>query len=335
MKAKIGIVGSGNIGWALKQLLNDDYDIKQGDITDGFDASDITQVKEFLQGVDAVISAGPFALNKNIAQVAAEESIGYFDLTEDVDTTDFIKSLKSESILMPQCGLAPGAINICAAGMMGEFDEVKEVLMRVGALPRFTTNEMSYYLSWSTNGLINEYCNEADAIYEGKPVKVMPLEGSEKLVIEGESFEAFNTSGGCATMCETYANKVENLTYKTIRYPGHLNHMRFLFNDLHLKKNKDILEKLFDKEVPRTKNDVIIFFVKVIGLIDGVLQEKTYLRKIYGNEKFSAIQLTTASGACSALKMHLDGKISSKGFIKQESLSWNDFIDNKFGNVYK
>ena len=334
MKAKIGIVGSGNIGWALKQLLKDDYDIKQGDITDGFDAGDIKQVKAFLQGLDAVISAGPFAVNKNIAQVAAEESIGYFDLTEDVETTEYIRNLKSESILMPQCGLAPGAINICAAGMMEEFDSVNEVLMRVGALPRFTTNEMSYYLSWSTNGLINEYCNEADAIYEGKAVKLMPLEGAEKLVIEGESFEAFNTSGGCATMCETYADKVENLTYKTIRYPGHLNHMKFLFNDLHLKKNKDVLEKLFDKEVPRTKNDVIIFFVKVIGLVDDVLQEKTYLRKIYGNEKFSAIQLTTASGACSVLKMFLDGKLESKGFTKQESLSWKDFLDNKFGEVY-
>ena len=334
MKAKIGIVGSGNIGWALKQLLKEDYDIKQGDITDGFDASDIKQVKIFLNGLDAVISAGPFAVNKNIAQVAAEESIGYFDLTEDVETTEFIRNLKSQSILMPQCGLAPGAINICAAGMMEEFDSVNEVLMRVGALPRFTTNEMSYYLSWSTNGLINEYCNEADAIYEGKAVKLMPLEGSEKLVIEGESFEAFNTSGGCATMCETYADKVENLTYKTIRYPGHLNHMKFLFNDLHLKKNKDILEKLFDKEVPRTKNDVIIFFVKVIGFIDGVLQEKTYLRKIYGNEKLSAIQLTTASGACSVVKMFLDNKLSSKGFTKQESISWREFLDNKFGEVY-
>ena len=334
MKAKIGIVGSGNIGWALKQLLKEDYDIKQGDITDGFDASDIKQVKTFLLGLDAVISAGPFAVNKNIAQIAAEESIGYFDLTEDVETTEYIRNLESESILMPQCGLAPGAINICASGMMEEFDSVNEVLMRVGALPRFTTNEMSYYLSWSTNGLINEYCNEADAIYEGKAVKLMPLEGAEKLVIEGESFEAFNTSGGCATMCETYADKVENLTYKTIRYPGHLNHMKFLFNDLHLKKNKDILEKLFDKEVPRTKNDVIIFFVKVIGLIDGVLQEKTYLRKIYGNEKFSAIQLTTASGVCSVLKIFLDGKLNSKGFTKQESLSWKDFLDNKFVEVY-
>ena len=333
MKAKVGIVGSGNIGWALKQLLKEDYDIKQGDITDGFDASDIKQVKTFLLGLDAVISAGPFAVNKNIAQIAAEESIGYFDLTEDVETTEYIRNLESESILMPQCGLAPGAINICASGMMEEFDSVNEVLMRVGALPRFTTNEMSYYLSWSTNGLINEYCNEADAIYEGKAVKLMPLEGAEKLVIEGESFEAFNTSGGCATMCETYADKVENLTYKTIRYPGHLNHMKFLFNDLHLKKNKDILEKLFDKEVPRTKNDVIIFFVKVIGLIDGVLQEKTYLRKIYGNEKFSAIQLTTASGVCSVIKIFLDGKLNSKGFTKQESLSWKDFLDNKFGEV--
>ena len=334
MKAKIAIVGSGNIGWALRQLLENDYDLKQGDIADGFDALDIDQVKDFLKGNDAVISAGPFKVNKNIAKVAADFGIAYFDLTEDVETTEYIKTLESKSILMPQCGLAPGAINICAAGMMKEFDKVNEVLMRVGALPRFTTNEMSYYLSWSTNGLINEYCNEADAIYEGKPVKVMPLEGIEKIVIEGESFEAFNTSGGCATMCETYEDEVENLTYKTIRYPGHVSHMKFLFNDLHLKKNKEILEKLFDKEVPRTKNDVIIFFVKVIGVIDGVLQEKTYLRKIYGDEKLSAIQLTTASGVCSALKMYLDGKITNQGFTKQESLLWDDFLNNNFGKVY-
>ena len=334
MKTKIAIVGSGNIGWALKQLLKKDFEINQGDIEDGFDALDISQVKDFLKGNDAVISAGPFKVNKNIAKIAAEQGIAYFDLTEDVETTDFIKNLNSKNILMPQCGLAPGAINICAASMMKDFDSVNEVLMRVGALPRFTTNEMSYYLSWSTNGLINEYCNEADAIYEGKSVKLMPLEGIEKIVIEGESFEAFNTSGGCATMCETYENQVENLSYKTIRYPGHVNHMKFLFNDLHLKKNRDVLEKLFDKEVPRTKNDVIIFFVKVIGLIDGVLQEKTYLRKIYGDNKFSAIQLTTASGACSVLKMFLDKKISGKGFVKQESISWNDFVENKFGQVY-
>ena len=334
MKPKVAIIGKGNIGWSIKQLLREDYEIKHGDITEGLDAREISQVKGFLKDMDAVISAGPFAINKNIATVAAEMGIGYFDLTEDVETTEFIRTLNSKSVMMPQCGLAPGAINICAAGMMEKFDKVSEVMMRVGALPRFTNNEMSYYLSWSTNGLINEYCNDADAIHEGKCIKVLPLEGAEKLMIEGEAYEAFNTSGGCATMCETYENKVDNLSYKTIRYPGHLNHMKFLFNDLHLKKNKEILEKLFDKEVPRTTNDVIVFFVKVIGEIDGILQEKTYQKKIYGDERFSAIQRTTASGVCSVLDMFINRKISSNGFIKQESISWEDFIDNKFGEVY-
>ncbi|MBT6355640.1 MAG: saccharopine dehydrogenase, partial [Nitrosomonadales bacterium] len=151
---------------------------------------------------------------------------------------------------------------------------------------------------------------------------------------EGESYEAFNTSGGCATMCETFENKVDNLSYKTIRYPGHLNHMKFLFNDLHLKKNKDVLEKLFDKEVPRTTNDVIIFFVKVIGEIEGVLQEKTYLRKIYGDDRFSAIQRTTASGVCSCLEMYFKDQIPKNGFTKQESIVWEDFTANQFGSVY-
>ena len=334
MKHRVAIIGKGNIGWAIKELLKNDYDIKQGDVTDGFDARDIEQVRVFLKDVDAVISAGPFAINKNIGAVAAELNIGYFDLTEDVETTEFIRGIKSNNVMMPQCGLAPGAINICAASLMKEFDHVSEVMMRVGALPRFTTNEMSYYLSWSTNGLINEYCNEADAIYEGKSIKVMPLEGAEKMIIEGESYEAFNTSGGCATMCETFENKVDNLSYKTIRYPGHLNHMKFLFNDLHLKKNKDVLEKLFDKEVPRTTNDVIIFFVKVIGEIEGVLQEKTYLRKIYGDDRFSAIQRTTASGVCSCLEMYFKDQIPKNGFTKQESIVWEDFTANQFGSVY-
>ena len=334
MKHRVAIIGKGNIGWAIKELLKNDYDIKQGDITDGFDARDIEQVRVFLKDVDAVISAGPFAINKNIGAVAAELNIGYFDLTEDVETTEFIRGIKSNNVMMPQCGLAPGAINICAASLMKQFDHVSEVMMRVGALPRFTTNEMSYYLSWSTNGLINEYCNEADAIYEGKSIKVMPLEGAEKMIIEGESYEAFNTSGGCATMCETFENKVDNLSYKTIRYPGHLNHMKFLFNDLHLKKNKDVLEKLFDKEVPRTTNDVIIFFVKVIGEIEGILQEKTYLRKIYGDDRFSAIQRTTASGVCSCLEMYFKDQIPKNGFTKQESIVWEDFTSNQFGSVY-
>ena len=129
MGSKIGIIGSGNIGWAIKKLLKNDYDLKIGDIKDGLDATSEEQVKKFLEGGEAVISAGPYAVNKTIAKVAADMGIGYLDLTEDVATTDYVKTLNSNSVLIPQCGLAPGAINICAAHLIEEFDKVDEVLM--------------------------------------------------------------------------------------------------------------------------------------------------------------------------------------------------------------
>ena len=334
MTSKIAIIGHGNVGSTIEKLLKNKYELTIGDINNGLDGQNLRQVEEFLTDQDAVISAGPFSVNKNIAAMAAKKNIGYFDLTEDVSTTAFVKTLKSDAILVPQCGLAPGAINICASNMIKQFDQVDEVLMRVGALPKYTTNEMSYYLSWSTNGLINEYCNDADVIYEGKKRKVLPLEGMEKLMISGKSYEAFNTSGGCATMCDTYENRVRFLSYKTIRYPGHLSHMRFLLNDLNLKKNKQILEKLFDKEVPRTTNDVVIFFVKVIGIIDGTLQEKTYSRTIEGQDNLNAIQLTTASGVCAVLELYLENVLTTTGFCSQESINWQDFTQNKFGQLY-
>ena len=83
------------------------------------------------------------------------------------------------------------------------------------------------------------------------------------------------------------------------------------------------------------QNSVIVFDLDdTIGHFKQLSGLDWYLKKIYGNETFSAIQLTTASGVCSVLDMYLNGKIKSKGFVKQESISWEDFIDNPFGGVY-
>ena len=89
-----------------KTIAKNDYEIKHGDITEGLDARDIDQVRSFLDGMDAVISAGPFAINKNIGTVAAEMGIGYFDLTEDVETTEFIRSIDSNSVMICRTWLA-------------------------------------------------------------------------------------------------------------------------------------------------------------------------------------------------------------------------------------
>ena len=99
------------------------------------------------------------------------------------------------------------------------FDELDEVRLRVGALPQFPTNEMKYNLTWSTDGLINEYGNPCEAIHDGRLHRVLPLEGLEHFSLDGVDYEAFNTSGGVGTLCETLAGKVRTLNYKTDPLP--------------------------------------------------------------------------------------------------------------------
>ena len=121
-----------------------------------------------------------------------------FDLTEDVKTTRHVAELAktARSVMMPQCGLAPGFVSIAAHDLASRFEELDEVRMRVGALTENPTNRLEYELTWSVEGLVHEYIAECDAIVDGKACKVQPLEGLESLTLNGIEYEAFNTSGG-------------------------------------------------------------------------------------------------------------------------------------------
>ena len=141
---------------------------------------------------------------------AREAGCHYFDLTEDVAATRAIKQLAegASTAFMPQCGLAPGFIGIVAHHLAQGFDTLHEVKMRVGALPAFPTNALKYNLTWSVDGLINEYCHPCEAIRGGKNIEVLPLEGLEHFSLDGTEYEAFNTSGGLGTLCETLRRQV-------------------------------------------------------------------------------------------------------------------------------
>jgi saccharopine dehydrogenase-like NADP-dependent oxidoreductase len=266
--------------------------------------------------------------------VCAETSVAYFDLTEDTEVSEHIRAMNTKTFMMPQSGLAPGAVNIIASDLIRKFDTVEKVKMRVGALPKYPTNAMAYYLTWSTDGLINEYVNDCDVLSNHKHIKTQPLDGLEQVYIDGDRYEAFNTSGGSASMCDTFADKVKSLSYKTIRYPGHQASMKFLLDDLNLKHNKKKFVDLFDQEVPYTTADVVVMLVSVIGKKDGQLLEKTWSKKIYGEDGHSAIQRTTASGVCSVVTAYARGELTGEGFVSQESVDYKVFTNNKFGQVY-
>ena len=304
------------------------------------DVTDPIKLRDALQGRFAVLSAAPYHLTLQVAQAARDAGVHYLDLTEDVASTRAIRALAdgAQTAFIPQCGLAPGFISIVAADLARSFDSLDSVRMRVGALPAYPSNALNYNLTWSTEGVINEYCEPCEAIVDGQVREVPALEEREEFSLDGVLYEAFNTSGGLGTLCETLAGKVRTLNYRTIRYPGHAAIMKALLHDLRLKDRRDVLKDILERALPATMQDVVIVFVTVAGQRGGRLQQETYARKIYSHllagQMRSAIQITTASSLCAMLDLLATGALPQRGFVRQEEVPLAAFLGNRFGRAY-
>ncbi len=354
------LLGCGKIGRTIATLLADsgDYHIRAADLnganiallghTPGveamiLDATDAHALRAASQGCDTVVSALSYRFNPLVAEVAREQRISYFDLTEDIETTRKVRQIAAGAapgtIFMPQCGLAPGFISILAHHLTKSFDSLDTVHMRVGALPQFPSNSLKYNLTWSTDGLINEYCNPCEAIHDGTLREVLPLEGNELFSLDGIEYEAFNTSGGLGTLCETLAGRVRELNYRTIRYVGHRELAAYLVNDLRLSERRDLLKDILEWALPITFQDVVVIFCNVTGLRESQFVQVSDARKIYpamaAGRTWSAIQITTACGLCAALDLHLTGDLQVTRFAKQEDLDFDQFIANRFGRYFQ
>lgn len=349
----ITILGAGKIGFAIAALLKQagGYDILVGDCDArrlkplaalGFEVmvlEDDMSLAGAVSGRYAVLNALPFHRAIPVAGICAKERVHYFDLTEDVDSTRAIRALAvgAGSVLMPQCGLAPGFIGIVGHDLARRFDCLLDLHMRVGALPRFSLNRLRYNLTWSTEGLINEYCNPCDALVDGKPTQVVALEGRETFVLDGVEYEAFNTSGGLGTLTETLCGKARNVDYKSMRYPGHCAIMKLLLNDLRLRERRDLLKDILETAIPATEQDVVLVFVTASGYRNHRLTQDSYSARMLGAEIdghcLSAIQLVTATGICTALDLVAQGALPQSGFIGQEQISLDQFLNNRFGQA--
>jgi saccharopine dehydrogenase-like NADP-dependent oxidoreductase len=302
---RVLVLGAGKIGRTIGCLLTAsgdysvtvaDHDPKALDLirsrvplakAERVDATDPAALREALGRQEVVISALSYAHNPLVAEVAAEVGASYFDLTEDRETTRRVRAVADRArpgqVFMPQCGLAPGFVSVAANDLTRGFDRVDRVFMRVGALPRFPSNQLKYNLTWSTDGLINEYCNPCEAIHDGQVREMLPLEGLEHFSLDGVRYEAFNTSGGLGTLCETLAGSVRELNYKTIRYLGHRDLMTFLLNELRLCNERELLKGILERSVPVTFQDVVVIFCTVSGWKDDLLVQVSDARKVFSS----------------------------------------------------
>jgi saccharopine dehydrogenase-like NADP-dependent oxidoreductase len=325
-------------GSDVKRLLNALPKIKKVvlDVTD----EHATQAYMKKHDIVAVLSSLPYFLNVHVAKAAKVAKVHYFDLTEDTSVTEVVKAiaLNAKTAFVPQCGLAPGFISIAANSLMHEFDESYHVKLRVGSLPQQVNNALQYALTWSTDGLINEYGNPCYGIKYGKVVTLAPLEGLESIQIDGCEYEAFNTSGGLGSLAQLHAGKVQTMDYKTMRYPGHCQKMRFLMNELRLNQDRQTLKHILENALPKTYQDMVIAYVAVEGLKQGELIEKSYVKKIYPATicglEWSAIQVSTASSACAVMDLVLEQAEEHQGFVPQEHFKLSQILENRFGRYY-
>jgi saccharopine dehydrogenase-like NADP-dependent oxidoreductase len=340
----VRVIGLGKVGELVATLLADSgfsvtaYDARPRNglpfPTATLDVRDADALRAALAGSDAVVSCMPFHLNLGVAEAAHEVGVHYFDLTEDVPTTNRVRELAAKGgdlVYAPQCGLAPGLIGIIGADLTRHFDEIRSIELKVGALPRHPAGLLGYAFNWSAEGVVNEYLNDCEVLRAGIRQKVPAMTELDRVVIGGVELEASLTSGGLGTMCETFEGRAQRLDYKTMRYPGHFELMRFFFDELGLRDRRELAGEILVNAKPPVDDDVVYLHAAVEGrsrgdsdTAPGQLARKQYVRAYQplriNDRVWRAISWTTAASAVAVVELVAAGKLPGAGFISQEDI---------------
>jgi saccharopine dehydrogenase-like NADP-dependent oxidoreductase len=351
----VRVIGLGKVGELVATLLCDSgfevvaYDARaRGGLpfaTGTLDVRDPVALRAALNGAHAVVSAMPFHLNLGVAEAAHDEGVHYFDLTEDVPTTQRVRELAASDpqiVYAPQCGLAPGLIGIIGASLTNHFTAIRSIELKVGALPRHPAGLLGYAFNWSAEGVVNEYLNDCEVLRNGGRQLVPAMTEHERVVIGGIELEASLTSGGLGTMCETFGGRVQRLDYKTLRYPGHFALMRFFFDELAMRERRELAGEILVNAKPPVDDDVVYLYAAVEGFANGVgdtavgqLNRKQYVRAYQplsiNGRTWRAISWTTAASAVAVVELVADGRLPSTGFIQQEAIRFEDLLSTKNG----
>jgi len=344
------VLGLGKVGYLVALLLHETgFKVTGGDLhlAEAFPFSvttlDVTSPVDLTAAIkdhEAIISCLPYHFNLAVARVAAQCGVHYFDLTEDVGTTRAIIEISKTApiVMAPQCGLAPGFIAIVGASLAQKFDKIRSIKLRVGALPMHPTGLLGYAFNWSPEGVVNEYLNDCEVIEDGVRKWVSPLEWLEKIVINGVQLEAFTTSGGLGTMCETYHGLVENLDYKSIRYPGHAALMNFFLHELLMREDRAHAGKILVHAKPPVNDDVVYIHASVEGWHNDQLYREEFVRAYspveIAGQMCRTIAWTTAASISAVVEMVSSGALPDRGFVKQEEIALATFLATHNGRLY-
>jgi len=304
-----------------------------------------------------IISSLPYRLNKECAELALKAKANFCDLGGNTDIVweelDLnIKAKKAGISIIPDCGLMPGAGNILAAYVLKKFDECDEIRIYVGGLPQEKyLFPLEYKLTFSVEGLINEYSGKANILKDGEVFQIdalTQLESLEKFDAElnpdktrrgsGFPYESFITSGGTSTAPWSFRGKVKNYIEKTIRYKGHLEQIILLKRLGLFEKTpitiggrliipQEFLKEILEKSCRAIGMDMVIFALYARGKRKGKNTVLKMFWKDYEDENFTAMERTTGFSAAIVAIMQARGETPKGALPPELSVNPEKFLE--------
>ena len=293
------------------------------------DATDEVAVRSALESVDGVASALPYYFNLDMTRLAIESKANFCDLGGNTEIVDQQRKMTVEAqerdvSVVPDCGLAPGMVNILAQGGIDALDETESVKIYVGGLPQVPEPPLNYQLVYSLEGVLDYYTTPVLVLEGGEVIDKEPLTGVETVTFEalGE-LEAYLTAGGISRMPYRYRGLIPSMSYKTLRYPGHCELMKSMRNlglmDLDPVEiggasvvPRNLLIKVLDTKLRKPSGeDLVVMRVVIDGAIDGVSRTVTYEMVDYydRDQEITAMMRTTGYSLGATAYMQAAGLI--------------------------
>ncbi len=350
---RVLVVGAGRMGKAIAfgldkldcdvYLVDNNLDAAKKTAIDLGWSEDKASDNANLGAVDAVISAATYTANLEIAKKAIENGLPYFDLGGHVRTSKSIQEYArtNNGLVFTDLGLAPGLVNILGEFALDDLERMGEkpvsIDLRVGGLPSPYADMglLKYNMTWSVEGLINEYLDKCKILEDGEVVEVDGLTGLEELDFgDHQKFEAFYTSGGLShTLDSTIARGLRRASYKTIRYKGHAQQVRFLLEAC--AGDQEQLVKLIKNCSVSHRQDVVWIYLKASSKNTDIIK-----RYMIEWDNFTAMQKATAFSAASIVESIIRGVSSevalSTYFGDKHVLTYRNVNKREFlGNMEK
>ncbi len=348
---KVIVLGAGKIGSVIaKDFSKREAGLTLGDISidrakeaaaevDGdslvFDTSNYDQMVETISDYDLVIGAlpGDYGYRALKACIDARKDIVDVSFTPEDPLELDEEAKKSNATIIPDCGVAPGLSNLLVGYGASMLDTIEKAVIMVGGIPEKKVPPLDYTITWSADGLIDEYIRDVSIVKDGELVKVPALSGLEKIEFPGVgTLEAFYTDG-LRSLVKSLSD-VKNLYEKTLRYPGHVEKVKLLrelgfFSEDSLAVGgsevvpKFVSARIFENSLTMPDiGDLLVMQVQVSGQKDGESCGYSFhVLEYYDHEaEVSAMARTTAYTASIVAGILGEGGIRKKGVIPMESI---------------